>query len=88
VDTLIYNASPKPAEPLRRMRVRKGRVMHLVEPAGKGWLRSKCRKPHPVKGVNRTEPRVQAYEEDWTDKRLWYPDCKHCPTNETKEINP
>lgn len=64
----------------RRMRIERGRVMHLVEETHGGWLRSKCRRPHPVKGVSGTLPRAEAPAANWTDKRLWYPDCKHCPT--------
>lgn len=70
------------AAPERRMRIYRGRVMHAVEPAQSGWLRSKCRRPHPVLGMKSPEPRVQGYEEDWTEERRWYPDCKHCPASE------
>jgi hypothetical protein len=67
----------------RRMRVRKGRVMHAVETGTSGWLRSVCHRPRPVKGVSGTVPRVEAYAEDWTeDNLLGYPDCAHCPNRE------
>ena len=65
---------------LPRMRVRKGRVMHKVERTPDGY-RSVCRKPHPVKGVNSTLPRVENYAEEWTTERHWYPDCRHCPSD-------
>lgn len=68
------------ADALPRMRVAKGRVMHVVEQMPMGWLRSKCRKPLGVKGIGRTVPRVTSYAEDWTSERGDYPDCKHCPT--------
>lgn len=65
----------------RRMRIERGRVMHLVEPAGDGWLRSRCRRKHPVKGVNSSVPRAYGPISDWTEERHDYPDCKHCPAN-------
>jgi hypothetical protein len=57
--------------------------MHAVEQAATGWVRSKCRRPHPVRGVKSTVPRAEAYAEDWTAERLWYPDCPHCPGEES-----
>jgi hypothetical protein len=67
----------------RRMRIRKGRVMHQVVPrtSGSNSLESVCRRKHPVKGVHSTIPRAEAPADWWTAERLWYPDCKHCPAD-------
>jgi hypothetical protein len=76
-------AQPGTGASERRMRVRRGRVMHVVEAAPSGWLRSKCRRPHPVRGVRGSVPRAEAPEADWSHERLWYPDCRHCPSGGT-----
>lgn len=66
----------------RRMRVRRGRVMHAVVPDGAGWLRSKCRRPQ-VRGVSSPGlPRAYAPADDWSADRYWYPDCQRCPNDE------
>lgn len=67
--------------PMQRMRVRKGRVMHLVDTertTGSGMLRSQCTKPHPVKGVQIRLARAQGRPDEWSTQRFWYPDCAHC----------
>lgn len=64
---------------LARKRIYRGRVMHAVEPAGTGWLRSKCRRRDKY---GKTHPRAYAPAEDWSGERLWYPDCTHCPKEE------
>lgn len=67
----------------RRMRIYRGRVMHLVEDAPGGWIRSVCRRKHPVKGVHGTEPRAESYPEYWTENNLLeYPNCRHCPPDD------
>lgn len=56
-------------ETVRRLRLRRGRVMHAVTGLSSGipgWLRPVCKR------VSATPA------EDWTDERLWYPDCVHC----------
>lgn len=64
----------------QRMRVLRGRVMHVVVVRG-DWYQSACHKPSGIKGVSATRPRVwPAPADDWTaDNPLDYPDCKHCP---------
>lgn len=66
---------------LPRMRVRKGRVMHVVVVRADGY-ESSCRKPSGIRGVSTTYPRVwMSPVEDWTTENLLdYPDCKHCPS--------
>lgn len=54
--------------------------MHVVEPGMKGWFQSKCR----LSKRNGHVPRAWAPEEDWTEDRLWYPDCQQCRDNEAK----
>lgn len=60
---------------LPRMRVAKGRVMHIVEQGPGGWLRSRCR-ISSRKGVGK--PRTEAYVDWWTSDRGDYPDCARC----------
>jgi hypothetical protein len=63
----------------QRMRVRHGRVMHVVEEAGSGLLRSRCKMPHPVLGAGVMVARVSAPAGEWSPERHWYPDCSRCP---------
>jgi hypothetical protein len=72
----------------QRMRIYRGRVMHQVEASGSGWLRSKCQRPHPVKGVSGTVPRAEGRAELWSSDRRWYPDCQHCPADEQPASEP
>lgn len=67
-----------------RMRIRHGRVMHQVNERPSG-IESQCRRKHPVKGVSSTIPRAEGPAEWWTTVRHWYPDCTHCPTDDTPE---
>lgn len=66
-----------PALP-RRMRIRKGRIMHRVRRAASGDVESLCRRPHPARGVSSTIPRAQGPEDWWSAERHWYPDCLEC----------
>lgn len=75
---------PAPAEltttpPVRRMRIRRGRVMHIVEPTGQRWLQSQCRRRDRY---GHTRPRAVGPTGDWSDEQHWYPNCKHCPAHQ------
>ncbi len=59
-----------------RMRTYRGRVMHTVEIAGNGDLRSACTRRDRWGNV---APRATGRAEDWSADRHWYPDCTHCP---------
>jgi hypothetical protein len=66
----------------RRMRTRRGRVMHAVVERPGGGLESLCRQKSRLKGVNTTYPRAHGPAADWSEDRYWYPDCKHCPPDD------
>ncbi len=59
-----------------RMRIRHGRVMHLVERDGVGY-RSLCQRASALRGL--TIPRARGPVDEWSAERRWYPDCAHCP---------
>lgn len=71
---------PMTDPPLPRMRIERGRVMHQVREQGDRYV-SMCTKPSGIKGLDRRYPRAQAPKSDWTTKRYWYEDCKHCPAD-------
>jgi hypothetical protein len=73
-------------DPLPRMRIEHGRVMHAVKVRGTGTdigYESKCRRGSGIAGVSATYPRAQGPVSWWTAERLWYPDCRHCPVDES-----
>ncbi len=63
----------------RRMRIEHGRVMHAVEERH-GRIESLCKKRDKYGKESR---RASGPPDWWTDKRFWYPDCKHCPKDES-----
>lgn len=65
-------------ELLPRMRIARGRVMHVVEEFGQGWIRSVCRR-------YKTRPngprRAYGAASEWSASDLGYPDCPRCPSH-------
>lgn len=66
----------------QRMRIHKGRVMHVVHQWSSGReIQSECRRKSGVRGVSTTYPRAQGPADWWSAEQLWYPDCQHCPSD-------
>jgi hypothetical protein len=58
-------------------------AMHRVEDAGRGWLATVCRRPHPAPGVAATVPVAHGPAETWTaDNPAGLPDCTACPADD------
>lgn len=58
-------------------------AMHRVEDAGRGWLRTVCRRPHPAPGTNETVPVAHGPADTWTaDNPDGLPDCTDCPADD------
>lgn len=58
--------------------------VYRVTGGGTVDLESMCREKHPFNAVL-THPRASGPEEDWSNERLWYEDCKRCPAERENE---
>ncbi len=61
-------------------RIERGRGLHAVDQTHKYTRYSRCRKPHPVKGVSSTVARAAGPPEVWRfdDPPGFYPRCRYC----------